>query len=70
MSVTSLEITSQQTFAGGASFGTVGSYRQLDGTVQFAVDPNHPANSVITDIMLAPRDSNGIVKFSADIRIL
>ena len=70
MAVTNLEITSQQTFAGGTSFGEVGTYRQLDGTAQFVVDPSHPANSVITDILLAPRDSNGLVKFSADFRIL
>ena len=70
MAVTNLEIKSQQTFAGGTSFGAVGSYRQLDGTAQFAVDPNHSANAVITDITLAPRDSNGLVRFSADFRIL
>ena len=70
MAVTKLEIESEQTFAGGQPFGSVGPYRQLDGTVQFAVDPTQAANSVITNSQLAPRDSRGLVEFSADFRIL
>jgi hypothetical protein len=48
----------------------VGHYIQLDGTAHFAVDPAHPLNNFITDIQLAPRDGDGRVHFSADIRIL
>ena len=48
----------------------VGTYEQIDGAVHFTVDPDHPANSLITDLKLAPRDSNGVVHFSADFRIL
>src|SRR3954447_13958788 len=70
MAVTSLEIKTRQPLAGGRDFGSVGDYIQLDGTAHFAVDPIHPLNRCITDIELAPRDGDGLVHFSADIRIL
>jgi hypothetical protein len=70
MAVTKLLTTSRRPFAQEKAFGNVGPYEQLDGTVYFAVDPHHPANSVITDLKLAPRDANGRVQFSADWRLL
>lgn len=70
MAVTELKFTSRQPFAQGRSFGEVGPYEQVDGTVYFAVDPAHPANAAITDLGLAPRDANGLVNFSADFRVL
>jgi hypothetical protein len=70
MAVTALLITSRRPFAEGKAFGQVGPYEQLDGTVYFAVDPDHPANRLITDLKLAPRDASGRVHFSADWRIL
>jgi hypothetical protein len=65
-----LEIKTRQPLAGGRDFGSAGGYIQLDGTAHFAVDPIHPLNRCITDIELAPRDGDGLVHFSADIRIL
>jgi hypothetical protein len=70
MPVTKIEITSRQPFAGGKSFGDTGAYEQLDGTVHFAVNPVHPVNETITDVELAPHDSEGAVAFSADFRVL
>ncbi len=70
MSVTKLEIKSRQPFASGESFGRVGQYEQLDGTVHFAVDPNNAVNETIADLDLAPRDAQGLVTFSSDFRIL
>ncbi len=70
MAVTKLVVTSRKPFAQGEAFGEVGPYEQLDGRVFFAVDPTHPAHSVITDLTLAPRDSSGLVHFSSDIRLL
>src|SRR5437899_1651254 len=70
MAVVALEIKTRQALAGGQDFGSVGRYLQLDGTVHFAVDPAHPLNRCITDIDLTPRDGDGLVHFSADIRIL
>ena len=45
MAVTKLLITSRRPFAQNKPSDNVGPYEQLDGTVYFAVDPNHPANS-------------------------
>jgi Alpha/beta hydrolase domain len=70
MAVTKLLITSRRPFAQDKAFGSVGPYEQLDGTVYFAVDPNHAANRLITDLKLAPRDAGGLVHFSADWRLL
>jgi hypothetical protein len=70
MAVTKLLITSRRPFAQEKAFGNVGPYEQLDGTAYFAVDPQHPANHLITDLKLAPRDASGRVHFSADWRLL
>jgi hypothetical protein len=70
MAVTRLEVHSIRSFAGGAVFGDTGPYRQTDGIVHLAVNPDHPANEVITDIKLAPRDSAGMAHCSADFTIL
>ena len=70
MAVTSCNISSRQIVADGRDFGDVGPYEQLDGTAYFAVDPDHARNGGITDLHLGPRDANGLVNFSADIRIL
>ena len=65
MPVTKIEIKSRVPFAQGQEFGDVGSYEQLDGTVHFAVDPEHPANETVADLKLAPRDEQGQVTFSS-----
>lgn len=70
MAVTSLEIHERVPFAGGMPFGDSGGYEQLDGAARFAVDPDHPANELITDLKLTPRDRTGRVGFSAEFRIL
>ena len=70
MAVTSIEIKERGPYAEGMEFGDVGTYEQLDGTVQFAVDPTDPANSLITDLELAPKNAAGLVEFSADFRIV
>src|SRR5437763_15410811 len=51
----------------GMSFGRVGQYEKLVGRVFGEVNPNDPFDSQITDIALAPRDSSGLVEYSADI---
>ena len=70
MAIIALEIKARQILAGGRGFGVIGRYLQLDGTAHFAVDPGHPGNRCITDLDLAPRDSDGRVRFAADVRIL
>jgi hypothetical protein len=70
MAVTALEIKTCSPFAQGTSFGDTGAYEQLDGTVHFAVDPNHPRNAGITDLKLTPQNAQGLVQCSADFRLL
>ena len=70
MPVTRLEITSESPFANGQQFGDVGAYTQIDGTAYFAVAPLHSSNETIADIILAPRNEQGLVEFSADFRLL
>lgn len=54
----------------GQSFGSVGQYEQLVGTAYGEVDPRDPHNAIIQDIMLAPRNQQGMVEYSMDINIL
>lgn len=54
----------------GANFGPAGPYERLIGKAYFGVDPNLPANKIITDVQLAPRNAEGLVEFSADLYIL
>ncbi len=66
MSVTTVEITGRTPFADGQPFDGVGPYERIDGVLTFAVDPAHAANALITDLKLAPRDADGLVRFTSD----
>ncbi len=66
----SFEITSRKDFAGGAEFGDVGSYEQIDGIAHYAVDPDHERNQHIVDLEHCPRDEQGRVHFSGDLMLL
>ena len=68
--VVDIDISSTDVVAEGRQFGKAGAYEQLKGKARLAVDPNHPANKRITDLQLAPRNSQGLVEFSADIVVL
>jgi len=68
--VTQVEISSLSDLLGGHSYGAVGPYEWLEGRAHFALDPAHPANRAVVDIGLAPRNSRGLVEFSADIAVL
>ena len=70
MAVTALEIKTCSPVAQGIAFADVGPYQYLEGTVHFAVDPDHPRNAGITDLSRAPRDAQGLVHSSADFRVL
>jgi len=45
----------------------VGSHERVIARVHFAVRPDAPANRGITDILLAPRNAEGLVEFSSDL---
>jgi hypothetical protein len=55
---------------GSKSFGAVGPYERISGSVLGEVDPDDPANAIIVDIGLAPKNANGTVTYSADFQIL
>ena len=70
MPVVQFDVERRTPYAGGQEFGDTGAYDRLDGTVTFAVDPEHPANAVVTDLKLAPRDDQGRVRFTSDFCLL
>jgi hypothetical protein len=45
-------------------------YEWVEATVNFAVDPESPANKRIVDLDHAPRDDDGLVRYDADLRLL
>ena len=68
--VTRVEIESQSAVLDGRSFGLVGAYETFSGKLHFAVNPSNPANRIITDIDLGPRNADGEVEFSSDFFLL
>jgi Alpha/beta hydrolase domain len=70
MPLTRFEITSRLPYAGDQRFGAMGAYEQVDGTAHFAVDPMHPANALICDLKLLPRNGAGLVEFAADLSVV
>src|SRR5216110_3403569 len=44
-----------------------GTHDRIIGRVQFAVDPKLPANRIIADLDLAPRNRQGKVEFTSDL---
>lgn len=45
-------------------------YEKVAGTVHFSVDPKDPRNRIVVDLDKAPRNSSGLVEFSADMYVL
>lgn len=68
--VTLVQITRREPFAGGMSFGAVGPYEKLAGTVFLELDPADPHNAVIQDKDRAPLNERGRIEYSTDIYIL
>src|SRR5215469_7208987 len=65
--VTQINITTTEapTF-GGTSFGAVGQYERIEGTITGEGNPNNPQNAVIVDVGLAsPKNTNGTVGYTA-----
>ena len=68
--VVRFEVKKRETFANGQSFGTVGPYERIIGTVHYAIHPDNPRNRPIVDLQYAPRNAAGLVAFEADLFIL
>ena len=68
--VTRLVVEERQSPAfGGKSFGPAGQYEVLSGHFDGELDPADPADAIITDIALAPRNPRGMVEYSATFAI-
>jgi hypothetical protein len=63
-----LTISATEDFAG--SYGSVGAYEKLTGTIAGEVDPKDPKNAVIQDLALAPVNARGMVEYSAEFTML
>src|SRR3977135_2453098 len=68
--VTRIEITKQEPFAAGQTFGNVGAYEKVIGRFRGELDPKSPLNAAIVDLDKAPRNARGVVEYSADFYIL
>jgi len=68
--VVRIEITSRSEVADGKPYGLAGAFERIEGTIYFAVDPNNPANRIITDIDYAPRNADGKVEFRSDFYLI
>ena len=68
--VVRLRIERREVVLNGRAFGAAGPYEKLVGKVDFGFDPNLPANDIIVDLKLAPRNARGEVEASADFYLL
>ena len=68
--VTRIEIEKTDWAFGGGSFGNTGPYQRLTGRVTGELDPADPANAIIQDLNLAPRNARGMVEYTTAIEIL
>jgi hypothetical protein len=62
--VTKVEITER------SELPIAAGVERIAGKVHFALDAKNPANKAIVDLDRAPRNAQGLVEFSADLRIL
>jgi len=61
-----IEVSERSDVQDGKTFASAGPYERIAGKAYFAVDPNLPANKIITDVAKAPRNGDGLVEFAAD----
>lgn len=64
--VVRVDVERRGDIADGGSYGSAGAYERLAGRIHYAVDPENPANGIVTDIDYAPTNSAGLVEFSSD----
>src|SRR5579883_2548362 len=69
-SVRRIEITERETPVFSESFGAVGAYERLHGTVFGELDPAHPLNAVVLNLDKAARNARGCVEYQSEFRIL
>lgn len=70
LQVERVEVQERRPYLDGRAFGAIGSYEHLSGVIHFALDPEHPQNSKITDLAKATRNSRGAVQAHANFEVL
>ena len=68
--VVRIEVETRAEVAGGIAYGLAGPYEKLAGMVHFEVDPANPANRIVSDIDLAPRNEREMVEFRSNFFLL
>ncbi|HEX6704258.1 MAG TPA: alpha/beta hydrolase domain-containing protein [Albitalea sp.] len=63
-----LSITATEDFPG--SYGSVGAYEKLTGTLAGEVDPKDRHNAIIQDLALAPVNARGMVEYKTEFVLL
>src|SRR5262252_7870208 len=63
-------VTRESPTFGGYSWPGIGQYEKIVGRAFGEVDPTDPQNSIIVDILLAPRNPKGRVEYAFDFYIL
>ncbi len=65
-----LALGRREVIADGMAFGDTGPYERIDARATVRVDPSAQAQRAITDVALAPRDGDGLVRYTTDMQIL
>jgi hypothetical protein len=65
-----LVVEQTRPIADGKSYGDVGPYERLDGTVYIEIDPRDPLNAGIVNLDKAAKTANGMVGFSSPFFLL
>ena len=60
------EVRRREPYAGGTSFGDLGSFEIVEGRAHYEIAPDDPRNAAIVDLGLVPRSPDGTVHFSGD----
>lgn len=68
--ITRLAVSSVTPAFGGARFGGVGAYELVKGVAYGRLDPDDPANAGLGYLRNAPRDADGLVRYSTDFAIM
>ena len=70
MAVKKFEITSRDIAWDGVSFGDIGQYEFIQGTMHYSINPEDADSKLITDIGLLAPEQDGKIYFSSDIQLL
>ena len=70
MPVSGLDVKFRRPLADGRSWGDIGPYEEIRGTLRFSIDPDNAANMRVTDAGRTARDNAGRVAFSSDVSII